>query len=393
MKISYFWLTLALLITSSSAQDLQGNWQASVQESGRPVRYLLRIRKTAEGFSATVDVPATFLFDNTVDSISVNHGTLQLQEGQVTFEGSVSTDVQSIEGTWSLGGELQSVTWHRLASDTADQLESVARHLRSLIYLNAEQWKLHAGDIPHGESVELDDSSWQAVGPNSFAPDDAVWYRRWIEVPKTLNGYDVTGAKAWFDFQYDANGPVTEILYFNGRRVAMGDELEPIVLFEQAHPGDKVLVAVKLLRSVDRKHFLGARVRLEFPGSRPDPSKYFQELGAVSILGPQAGGQMESALNKSADAVDLGALARADQREFDSSLVKASGFLDPLKSQLQQSSIRMTGNSHIDAAWLWPWTETVDVVRRTFGTALQLMEEYPQVHIHTIRSCLQRVDV
>ena len=28
-------------------------------------------------------------------------------------------------------------------------------------------------------------------------------------------------------------------------------------------------------------------------------------------------------------------------------------------------------------AWLWPWTETVEVVRNTFGTALQLMHEYP----------------
>ena len=39
--------------------------------------------------------------------------------------------------------------------------------------------------------------------------------------------------------------------------------------------------------------------------------------------------------------------------------------------------MHLTGNSHIDAAWLWPWTETVDVVKRTFGTALQLMNEYP----------------
>ena len=40
-------------------------------------------------------------------------------------------------------------------------------------------------------------------------------------------------------------------------------------------------------------------------------------------------------------------------------------------------TFHLTGNSHIDAAWLWPWTETVDVVKRTFGTALQLMYEYP----------------
>jgi hypothetical protein len=155
MKISYLSLTLVLLIASSSAQDFQGNWQASVQESARPVRYVLHIKKTDEGFSATVDVPATFLFDNTVDYISVNHGTLQLREGQVTYDGSLSTDSQSIEGTWAVSGELQSVTSHRLASDTGDHLESVARHLQSLISLGAEQWKLHAGDIPHGESVSL----------------------------------------------------------------------------------------------------------------------------------------------------------------------------------------------------------------------------------------------
>ena len=44
---------------------------------------------------------------------------------------------------------------------------------------------------------------------------------------------------------------------------------------------------------------------------------------------------------------------------------------------LQQATFLLDGNAHIDAAWLWPWTETVDVVKRTFGTALQLMNEYP----------------
>ena len=44
---------------------------------------------------------------------------------------------------------------------------------------------------------------------------------------------------------------------------------------------------------------------------------------------------------------------------------------------MQQATLHLTGNSHIDAAWLWPWTETVDAVKRTFSTALQLMNEYP----------------
>jgi alpha-mannosidase len=49
-----------------------------------------------------------------------------------------------------------------------------------------------------------------------------------------------------------------------------------------------------------------------------------------------------------------------------------------LRPLLQKADIHLTGNAHIDAAWLWPWTETVEVVRQTFGTALQLMDEYPK---------------
>src|SRR5579871_549782 len=377
MKLSYLWLAALLLVASSFAQDVRGDWQTTVQESGKPVRYLLHIKKFDNTFAATVDIPSAFSFDNTVDAISVSGSQIQIRNGLVTYEGALSDDSQSITGLWVAGGDQQAVTFRHF-TNSGDLIESVARRLQSLIVLPAEQWKVHPGDIPHGESTDLDDSSWQAAGPNSFSPHDAVWYRRWIEIPKTLNGYDITGAKAWFDFQYDANGPVTEVLYFNGRRVAMGEEMEPVVLFDHAHPGDKVLVAVKLLRSVDQKHFLGARVRLEFPGDRPDPAKYYDELGGASILGAQAGPHSETQLNKSAQAVDFNALAHADQHAFDQSLTKALSELEPLRKPLQDSSIRMTGNSHIDAAWLWPWTETVDVVRRTFGSAVQLLDEFPQ---------------
>ena len=46
---------------------------------------------------------------------------------------------------------------------------------------------------------------------------------------------------------------------------------------------------------------------------------------------------------------------------------------------MQQFTIRATGNSHIDMAWLWPWTETVEVVRNTFTSVLDLMREYPDL--------------
>ena len=55
-----------------------------------------------------------------------------------------------------------------------------------------------------------------------------------------------------------------EILYFNGRRVALGEDLEPVILFDNAKPGEKVTVAVKVLHTVDTKTFRGVTMRDRF---------------------------------------------------------------------------------------------------------------------------------
>ncbi len=260
-------------------------------------------------------------------------------------------------------------------------IDKVTSRLRSLTNLPAEGWRYHAGDLPHGEGVALDDSSWTVVKNRSEAPEGAVWYRRWITVPPTLNGYDLTGTRLWFQFVAYGNGPIPQIVYFNGRRVAMGDDLEPIILLDPVKSGDKVLIAVKLLQTVDKKHFDRAIIRVDFASSRPSPLDLLQEIESVMAIAPSLGAKsysVEEEVARAARAVDLDALSAARQRPFDASLKSAHSLLLDVKPELRQTSIRLTGNSHIDAAWLWPWTETVDVVRHTFGTALQLMDEYPQ---------------
>jgi alpha-mannosidase len=51
--------------------------------------------------------------------------------------------------------------------------------------------------------------------------------------------------------------------------------------------------------------------------------------------------------------------------------------LAPASRRIRADTIDIVGNSHIDAAWLWRWTETVDVVRNTWRTAAKLLEKYP----------------
>jgi alpha-mannosidase len=270
--------------------------------------------------------------------------------------------------------------FERAAATLPANSRTVANRLLSLRELPEGAWKFHAGDLAHGEDANLDDSGWPTIKMGEHAPNEAVWFRQTIEVPATLNGYDLTGTRIWFQFHANANGPIPEIVYFNGRRVALGDDLEPIVLFDNAHPGEKAVVAVKLLHTVDVKTFRGATMRIDFAENRPNPFDLCQEFLSAAVLVPSLAAndasQMAS-LSGAIATVDLAALDAHDQQKFDASLKAAQGKMEALRPLLQQATFHLDGNAHIDAAWLWPWTETVDVVKRTFSTALQLMYEYP----------------
>ena len=269
----------------------------------------------------------------------------------------------------------------RTAASLPPESRAVIERLSILRVLPDGVWKMHSGDLAHGEAVDADETGWQAIDSRSKAPNEAVWFRQAYVVPATLNGYDLTGARIWFQFHAEANGPMPQILYFNGRRVAMGDDLEPVVLFDKARPGDKVTVAVKLLHTVDTKSIRGASLAIEFAEGRPNPEDLREEFLSAALLvrslAPGDAGKM-GLLSGAIEAVDLKALDAHDQAKFDASLRASLKKLEALEPLMQTATFHLTGNSHIDAAWLWPSTETVDVVKRTFGTALQLMYEYPQ---------------
>ncbi|MBB5059973.1 alpha-mannosidase [Granulicella aggregans] len=257
--------------------------------------------------------------------------------------------------------------------------------LGSLGSFPAVEWRFHPADIAHGEDPKLDDSSWSvAKTPRNTTDHEAIWYRARLTVPKTLNGYDLAGTRIWIRFDVGANGPMPEILYFDGRRVALGEDLEQTVLFENAKPGDSVLVAVKLLHTNDDKTFNGVKMHIDMAPGRPNPLDLRTQFEVAQKLLPWVGDHHGTAdpgnlstLNSAIKAVDLSALDKSDQTAFDASLTKSLSLLEPLRPILQKDTLHMTGNSHIDAAWLWPESETIDVVRRTFSTALQLMNEYP----------------
>ena len=268
-----------------------------------------------------------------------------------------------------------------------DPYKSTLDRLQSLTTLPLPDWRVHV-DVPHPEDPSLDDSSWETIKVGDKWATGSRVLRRWIVIPEKIDGYAIQSARAKLDFRFDFNwnnkGPVTIAVFSNGSLVSRGDDdmQQPILLTENAQPGQKFLVAVRIDAPSLETLFHHAQLSIEPNTSRPNPAMLRMEiLAARPMIAAYEEGRSdrEQQLDAAVKAIDFSPLESNDQAGFDASLRLAQSQLQPLNAWLKQFTVRAIGNSHIDMAWLWPWTETVEVVRNTFQSVLDLMREYPDL--------------
>jgi alpha-mannosidase len=257
--------------------------------------------------------------------------------------------------------------------------------LLAMTMLPIGEWRFHDADIPHGEDPSLDDFGWKAT-PVSYSErrgndpgpgPERGWYRTTVEIPPTVGGRDIGGARLQLAVRFSTDGRV----FVNGGLVAQGDgrTLDPILLTNKAVAGQKIQIAIKVPFHEEQGKFLGARILVDYP-SQPDPGFLRTEIqtAEAAVSGFAEGKEeREQQLDKAVTDIDFAALDKQDQAAFTRSLDKAQNDLQPINAWMKQFTVRLVGNAHIDMAWLWPETETVGVVHDTFATALQLMNEYP----------------
>ncbi len=74
----------------------------------------------------------------------------------------------------------------------------------------------------------------------------------------------------------------------------------------------------------------------------------------------------------------LGALVGPDASAYGALVARYSAAYAPLAAELHRDTLHLVGNSHIDAAWLWPWSETEhEVIPNTWRTSLKLASMFP----------------
>jgi alpha-mannosidase len=269
---------------------------------------------------------------------------------------------------------------------TLDRLDALTRQAEP-------EWRFHA-DIPHPEDPGVNDSDWGSItvknvsGPGGNNANEEHWkgtrvFRRWIQVPEKINGYATQGSRVSIDLRFGSPGSLRITVFSNGAILYRGsdDDILPMLLTENAQPGQKFLIAARVVAADDvQSEFFRSELTIQPPKTRPDPAFLRTELlSARPIIAAYEEGKTErqQRLDAALKAIDFSPLDRGDQAGFDASLKQVHVKLEALKPWLQQFTIHIVGNSHIDMAWLWPWTETVEVVRNTFQSVLDLMREYP----------------
>ena len=279
------------------------------------------------------------------------------------------------------------------ASGTPDPYKTTLGRLEAITRQSEVEWRFHT-DVPHPEDPGLNDSDWGTLtvknvsGPGGRNANEEHWtgtrvFRRWIQIPEKINGYATQGSRVSIDLRFGSPQGLIITVFSNGAILYRGsdDDILPMLLTENAQPGQKFLIAARVVGGDEaQSEFFHSELIIEPPHTRPDPAFLRTELlSARPIIAAYEDGKAErqQQLEAALKAIDFTPLEKGDQAGFDASLRQAHAKLEALKPFLQQFNIRIVGNSHIDMAWLWPWTETVEVVRNTFQSVLDLMREYP----------------
>ena len=138
---------------------------------------------------------------------------------------------------------------------------------------------------------------------NSVAQNDQPdWngtrvFRRWIQIPEKINGYATQGARVQLDLRFASPSGLIITVFSNGAILYRGsdDDILPVLLTENAQPGQKCLVAARVVAGDDVKAiFFHSELTIDPPKSRPDLALLRMEiLAARPIISAYEDGKAE----------------------------------------------------------------------------------------------------
>lgn len=280
-------------------------------------------------------------------------------------------------------------------SQSTARYETVNR-LKSLFWPQLNDWKCrveresNATEREGNEKVDHDDSRWERASLPFYWEKQIYWFRTKMMIPEEIAGKSIDGesertvGNSPLDLSVVSN--LRAEVYVDGKSIGkIPFGIGSVALPQELRPGTTHLVALR----VPAGKWSGGRleeVQLESEGIRDVSTPVRSYLDRIFVAqelinaSPDKSSKWQEVLDKAVAELDIGAMKEGDVNKVLASVERSNRALQPLRDLTKSLTIYLPGQSHIDLAWLWRWTETVEKCRKTFSRALELMEEYPEYH-------------
>lgn len=241
-------------------------------------------------------------------------------------------------------------------------------------------WRFNPSDIPGAAQPAFDDHSWRGVAPG-FAwtnQNSPAWLRAKVAIPATVAGQAVAGLPVRLDLGVSGECE----LYVDGqlKEAFRGDNCQ-YTLTERAQPGQTFDLAVKNVRGPRNRRFHFARLDFNL---LPELDGYLDDVAFVNLLAGHVSAEQQATLNRALSAsencLQFTNVTPGNLAAVRAQLVTARAALSPVAAITRKYDVYYIGHAHIDMNWQWTWPETIDVCHRTWNSAMNLMEEFPQFH-------------
>lgn len=271
-----------------------------------------------------------------------------------------------------------------LLQDTKGRLDAIIRQLAAPGEVRLWRfWQGPPGAISPQEALHGDIASWQEVGtPHrwSTAAGD-VWFRSAVTYPQDVEGIPTQGSP----LELATTFLVYSRVYVNGQLAAGHDwwldaRTAPIPLTAAYEPGNPIEIACYVPQGDGLGHYGGAVVHCQRVEEAIRELALLRAQLTFSGFLAQRSGDLSrlAAWHEAVEGLPWAALKGRDWDAWRAGVAEGVARLAELTPEAKEYRVHAAAHAHIDMNWLWPWEDTVDVIRRDFATMDQLMARYPE---------------
>ncbi|MBN1270925.1 MAG: alpha-mannosidase [Candidatus Aminicenantes bacterium] len=293
--------------------------------------------------------------------------------------------------------------------------------------LGIHRWEYSAQDIKQEDLAELDETGWVEKATGDSIREKVFWLRQKVTLPDFLFMNDSGEKTVTLSLKFRGLGVFKGRYYCNGKEMETLDlkfgnqssEVEQkFPLREKALPGSIILIAFRLenmgklplvgrntvepgtyfqiqearfeTADIEEMDHLFSRFVLDLKTGKalldlsPEenvPSYKKRPISPVyrDYVSSMPFKELQRIFQEALAAFDPDVIRPGKASSLKTAVSRFYKKVKPVSKMAEEYTFYLTGNSHIDLAWLWRWRETVEVAKETFSTILDNMEDYQDI--------------